>query len=200
MTGPVRRREPPPVAETITLLRRDHVSFALLLSALLRQAERAENGKPPSVELVKLILIYFRDYLRKIHHPKEEMVYNLLAACAPEQAAKCHHTIAEHRALADRLQPLELAVSTLNPHDRDSLSGFAAEARGFVEDEDRHITEEEGHLYPSAVHRLSAADWVRIDALTANDATPVFGEDAARPFNTLKDEILALEATLAHLQ
>ena len=188
------------MAETITLLRRDHVSFALLLSALLRQAERAENGKPPSVELVKLILIYFRDYLRKIHHPKEEMLYNLLAACAPEQAAKCHSAIAEHRALTDRLRPLEMAIAALSPHEKDSLQGFAAEARSFIEDEDRHINEEEGHLYPSAVHRLSVADWERIDTLTANDATPVFGEDAVRPFNTLKDEILALEATLAHLQ
>jgi hypothetical protein len=47
---------------TIPLLRRDHVNFGLLLNVLERQIEGATETGIQSAEIVKLILVYFRDY------------------------------------------------------------------------------------------------------------------------------------------
>ena len=184
---------------TIPLLRRDHVNFSMLLNALERQIATAEEGKIQSLELVKMILLYFRDYPRKVHHPKEDLIYSTLIAHMPKDVSNVFHVIQDHRELTERLETLEEALSALDPGRPESVDTFCHQARRFIEKEREHMTLEEGHLYPSAVHRLTPEEWAGIDHFMANEKDSLFGDSVAGPYEKLREAILAMDEMMRPL-
>ncbi len=184
---------------TIPLLRRDHVNFSMLLNALERQIDTAEEGKIQSPELVKMILLYFRDYPRKVHHPKEDLIYSTLIQHMPNDASNMFHVIQDHRELAERLEAIDHSLKDIDLARPASLDLFCSHARRFIEKEREHMTLEEGHLYPSAVHRLTSEEWAGIDRFMANEKDPLFGDAIAGPYEKLRESILALDEMMRPL-
>ena len=184
------------MATTIPLLRRDHVNFTLVLGALERQVELAEAGREASTDLVKLILKYFKGYPRKIHHPKEDLIYGALFQHMSGRASNLFHVIQDHRDLSACLDTLEQTTAELKTDDFESVDKFCQAARRFIKKEFEHISLEEGNLYPDAVHLLTDEEWARIDGVTADDTDPLFGAVVAGPFEELKDAILLLDKRL----
>lgn len=188
------------MSATLPLLRRDHVNFVRLLETFERQLDAAENGGPYSIELTKMILTYFRGYPRKVHHPKEDLIYSALVLEMPDNASNVFHVIQDHRELAERLEAVEQSLSHLDPVSEASVGIFCHQARRFIEKERQHIALEEGHLYPSAARRLTPKEWAGIDRFMADEMDPLFGDAVAGPYEKLKNAILALDETIRTLQ
>ena len=185
---------------TMRLLRRDHANFTLMLSVLERQSHITDSGKTPSLELIKLVLLYLRDYPRKVHHPKEDLIYGALALHMRGDAEAVFNVIQEHRALAERLEPLEQAVAAFDAGCPASVAIFRLQELRFIEKQRQHMALEEALLYPAAIQRLTAEEWARIDGFMANEQDPLFGDEVSAPYEKLREAILDLDERLRPLQ
>ncbi len=188
------------MSATIPLLRRDHVNFTLVLNALSRQVEVADAGHEPSISLIKLILKYFKDYPRKVHHPKEDLIYGALIRNMPDHAANVFHALQDHREMTTYLESLEESVQVFSSADPASVKNLCYQALRFIDHEHEHMRLEEGYLFPDAVHRLADEEWRLIDLEMANAKDPLFGDTVASPYECLKDAIVSLDKTLKPLQ
>ena len=188
----------------IPILQSDHVNFASLLNVLERQINVAEDSGIPSVELIKLVLAYFRDYPRKVHHPKEDLIYGALLPHLQNQASSLFNVIQDHRELSERIETLEQslwAVDSGSPASlAESLELFCNQARRFIDKEREHMAMEEGHLYPSAVQHLSPEEWAGIDKFMANEKDLLFSGPDSSQYKKLRDEISALDNIISRLQ
>jgi hemerythrin-like domain-containing protein len=187
------------MAATIPLLRSDHVNFARLLNTLEHQVEIAEIGGAVSNALISMMFIYFREYPQKVHHPKEDLIYNALILHLPDMAANVFHIIREHEQLSEYLESVEQSFRAYNPDSPDSVQIFCYQARRFIAKEREHMALEESHLYPMAVHRLTSEQWSGIDRFMANERDPLFGDTVAAPYQKLAAGIISLDETLRPL-
>lgn len=185
---------------TIELLQRDHVNFARLLNVFERQVDLAPAAGGPSIELVRLILLYFREYPRKVHHPKENLIYSALLLHRPKEAELIFDVIANHRDLSERMEVVERAVDALAKDKPASVDIFCHLARKFIAGERAHMTEEETHLYPAALRLLTAQEWNGVDHYMGNAADPLFGDTVTGPFEKLRDTIFEINRALCAVQ
>jgi len=185
---------------TIDLLQRDHVNFARLLNVLERQIDIALTTGQPSIELVKLIFLYFREYARQVHHPKENLIYSALLLHKPKDAEQIFDVVANHRDLSERMEAVERAVDGFHIGTPASITIFCHLARKFIEDERAHIIDEETWLYPTAARVLNAEEWNGIDHFMGNADDPLFGDAIASPFEKLRATIFEIDATLSKVQ
>ncbi len=188
------------MASTIPLLRKDHINFQLLLNVLEHQLSLVDGEGAPNTALLKMILAYFRDYPRKVHHPKEDLIYSELLLRMPEKSEVMFHAIQDHRELSEHLEAVEQALEAVDPNSPGSLETLGFHLRALITREREHMTLEEAHLYPCAVHRLTPEQWEKIDRYMANDADPLFGDAVAAPYERLKDAILSLDKVLRSLE
>jgi hemerythrin-like domain-containing protein len=111
----------------------------------------------------------------------------------PNGASNLFHVIQDHRELSERLETLEQSLGALDPGSPASVEIFCHQAHRFIAAEREHMTLEEGHLYPSAVHRLTPEEWSEIDRFMANEMDPLFGDAVASPYEKLKGAIVELD-------
>jgi hemerythrin-like domain-containing protein len=182
--------------KTLSLLRSDHRNFARVLAVLERQIRDAKDGRPVATPLISMILTYFREYPRKVHHPKEDLIYSALALRAPDEAATAFHALQDHRDLFDRLEPMEQAVRTLDDESGAGLEIFCHQAHMFIEKQRQHMALEEAQLFPRAAALLSANDWSVIDRFMASDEDLVFGVATSAPFDKLRAAIEEIDHIL----
>lgn len=175
---------------SIPLLRRDHVNFNLILNALENQVMLAENGGVVSAPLFKMAVRYFRDYPRRFHHPKEDLIYGKLLPHLNHGTESVFHVIQDHRELGEHLATLEGALRTYDPDDQMSVDRLCDAARAFVHHEREHMSREEGHLYPAAVRLITPEEWDMIETELEQEDDPTFNAEAVAALDHLIAEVL----------
>ena len=70
--------------DIIESLRRDHVNMLTLLNVLDSQIQMFAQGRSPDYEIIEGILHYCRNYPDIEHHPKEDLVFNMMRERTPE--------------------------------------------------------------------------------------------------------------------
>lgn len=184
-------------AITLALLRTDHKNMARVLAVLEHQIRDAQSDRPIALPLIKMIFTYFREYPRKVHHPKEDLIYSALALRAPADVANsAFHALADHRDLLDRMDPLDQAVRFLDDDSPSALEIFGYQARQFIEQQRRHMMLEETQLFPRAAELLTEADWSVIDRYLADDHDLAFGLEPSGPYEKLRGAIMDLDKIL----
>jgi len=160
-------------AISISILRRDHINFSVLLNALERQIEAAESRRPFSMPLFKAAIRYFRDYPRRVHHPKEDLIYGALVRHHRHDTRNVFHVLEDHREMEANLTAMGAKLREIDVKDIGQIDSFCEAAKEFIKAERNHMELEEGHLYPMAVHLISPEEWMEIDTQfeNENDAT-----------------------------
>jgi len=175
----------------ISELRKDHVNFCLMLNMLERQVDGVEfEHKPASLKLIQLGLKYFRNYPRKLHHPKEDAIYGLLIRKHLRKPELIYNAIEDHSDLRDLLKNLSEQAEALDIQSGETVTAFCENIRTFVARERNHISLEEGHLYPTAVQVLSPEDWKSISDTFGGETDPLFGDEIAAQFDQLIAAVL----------
>lgn len=173
-------------------LRRDHRNMAKILAIVEGQARLLREGRIADLDLVERAMDYSLSYPDLCHHPKEDLVFERVAARDPSARASVDRLVAEHRELATLTRRLaevvhQVALDEQVPRDR-----LVAAAESYVELTRRHIREEEAELFPLAERRLSAADWDEIDAAAAKRPDPLFGGGIEERYLALHQRIMQL--------
>ena len=137
----------------------EHKRIRRLLDLLEEQTVVIEEAGEPDYELIKEILDYFLIYPDLCHHPRENLVLEKLRARAPDAAREVGALDAEHEGLSRQFHDFSHAVMNLMLEVEVPREALVRLARAFVDDERRHMEEEERVFFPAALRHLTDEDW-----------------------------------------
>lgn len=151
------------MAGIIEQLLKEHRQIETLLGVLEREFDIFARGERPDYELVQSAIEFFRGYPDACHHPKEDLMFEVLKEREPAAAVRVGDLAAEHRDEARRLDRVARAVERVLADDEVPRQAIDDIVRAFVANERRHIAMEEEVFFPAAAAALGPADWRRIE-------------------------------------
>jgi hemerythrin-like domain-containing protein len=177
----------------IEVLREEHRNIEKLLAVLEQELVVFDRRERPDYETLQAVVDYFADYPARCHHPKEDMIVDLLATRDPAAARAVGDIHGDHRQEAERLARLAHTLESVRTGGELPRQAVDEVVRGFIAHERRHIDLEERALFPAALTGLRPADWARIDARMSDARDPLFNGTVERKFRALADKILQWE-------
>jgi hemerythrin-like domain-containing protein len=178
-------------------LLREHRNMECLLQVLEQELSVFDHGDRPDYEVVRGVIAYFKDYPASFHHPRENLIVEKLQARDPEAAARIGNLEAEHRAGAERLRRVAEAVEGVLMDQEVLRLAVHDIIRDFINHERQHMAMEESLVFPVALDALRSADWAEVALKLADSSDPFCALGFQHKFNTLRRDILKMEAEAA---
>ncbi|MDH3231056.1 MAG: hemerythrin domain-containing protein [Alphaproteobacteria bacterium] len=177
------------MSEALRQLNKEHADFSRLLDLLDRQLAVFAAGDRPDYDLVRAVIDYCLDYPDAVHHPKEDLIYQVLKSRDAELARVVGDLEEEHRQIGVMTGELAEAMRQVLAEelvDRQSVHDLT---RKFVHLYRHHIAREEDRVFPAAEQVLSQEDWAEIDARLELRDDPLFGDAVVDRFRALRANI-----------
>lgn len=175
--------------DTLFLLRLEHGNLSNLLGLVEEQVAAAEAGVRMDEELLRETSEYFLDYPDRCHHPKEDLVYELLSARSPSSCTDLRDLIGDHRQLHELAEAFASAVHRLHeepqagePSPREVILQFTQRYR-------QHMKDEEERFFRIAEERFSEDDWASLDFAMFEQDDPLFDHVEETRFAALRERI-----------
>lgn len=178
--------------DTLFLLRLEHGNLSKLLGLIEDQIALADAGKRMDTELLQLAAEYFCDYPDRCHHPKEDLVYEMLSARHPDSCASLRDLTADHRRLHELAQAFADAVRRLREEPQSPGASPRQVILEFTQHYRQHMQLEEERFFSLAEERLSRDDWDSLDFTMFEQDDPLFDHVAESRFSALRGRIEAL--------
>jgi hemerythrin-like domain-containing protein len=178
--------------DTLSLLRLEHWNLGRLLGVIEDQVALAETGEPIDEELLRLAADYFCDYPDRCHHPKEDLVYQLLIKRDPAARAELRDLVADHRQLHELAQVFSDAVHRPPEKSRPAEPTAHEAIAQFTRHYREHMRLEEERFLRLAEERLSRDDWDLLDFTIFDQDDPLFDNATEKRFAGLRGRIAAL--------
>lgn len=180
--------------QAIRIIEDEHRSLAAVLHGLLYLVREIRlRGATPDFELLGAMLHYIDAFPEQFHHPKEDAwLFRRLRERDPASAALLDRLEAEHREGARLIRDLRDTLARYQREGEREFAAFAERLTDYATFHWLHMRAEEDEVLPRARERLSAADWVEIDAAFADNADPMLGADARDNYRQLFRRIVNL--------
>ena len=149
-------------------LRKDHQNMARLL-VYMRSSLNLVEGNSAREEFARLVdcLDFIGSYPDRVHHPREEVLYNILKSRKKEFDRISVQLDEEHWALARKTVALHRMCAELLDAEQDS-SEVSVRLNEFVDLQFKHMRYEEDTVFPLIEKSFDVADWK--EALAAKDS------------------------------
>jgi hemerythrin-like domain-containing protein len=175
------------------MLNEEHRNIARLLDVLEQELGVFDRRERPDYEIFQAIIQYFKEYPQACHHPKEDVVYQILKERNQSVAGAVGDIEAEHELEGERLTNFAKVVDDVLADQELPRQTFHAAAQDFIEHQRRHMLKEEQLLFPAALETLTADDWAKIDSRIDDRKDPMFDGETASKFQNLYATILRWE-------
>ncbi len=177
------------LASILRDLRADHRNVTLMLNLLEREIFEAGELKEPDFELMRDIMLYMTVYSDAVHHPKEDLVYAMLAEAGPEFAEGLENVESDHRDLGVLGQTLRHEIDAVLTGTAVTRDRVIEDALDYIRLVRLHMSWEEEDLFLRA-DRLAKDSTLCLDITYLDTPDPVFGSRTQLGFSNL----------LAHIQ
>jgi hemerythrin-like domain-containing protein len=177
----------------IDVLREEHRNIEKLLGVLEQELDVFDRRERPDYETLQAVVDYFAEYPARCHHPKEDMIVDVLKMRDPAAARAVGDIETDHRQEGERLRRLAHTIENVRTGGELPRQAVDDVVRDFIAHERRHIEAEERALFPAAVKVLRPADWARIDARMSDARDPLFNTTVEQKFRALAARILQWE-------
>jgi hemerythrin-like domain-containing protein len=177
----------------IDVLREEHRNIEKLLGVLEQELGVFDRRERPDYETLQAVVDYFAEYPARCHHPKEDMIVDVLKMRDPAAARAVGDIESDHRQEAERLRRLAHTIENVRSGGELPREAVDDVVRDFIAHERRHIEAEERALFPAAIKVLRPADWARIDARMSDARDPLFNGTVEQKFRALAERILQWE-------
>ncbi len=174
------------MTQAIQTLRSEHRTTARMLDLLDRQITLFEETQRPDYDLLKDIIDYFLTYPDLYHHPKENLILELLRKRNPEMAEPVGNIDKEHAEISTRLHEFAQAVVEVLMEMEISRDSFVEIARNFINEQRQHMVKEEQVFFPAALEVLSEEDWDEIDKKVSHFQDPLTATNSELKFDSLR--------------
>jgi hemerythrin-like domain-containing protein len=138
-------------------LKDEHEGIRLMLRILERVCERIEEGREADPEHLPQMLDFFRIFVDKCHHGKEEdhLFPALEAVGVPREGGPIGVMLMEHQMGRERVKAMGQAVEDGRENKPDASRRVGQESRAYISLLNQHIEKENNVLFPMADQRLS---------------------------------------------
>jgi hemerythrin-like domain-containing protein len=183
------------MSAVINALRREHANMRSVLVLIGQELEKLDRGEEPNYVLLANALYYMRKFPSLVHHPKEDLIFERLAAADEgykaevERVRKQHHDIYEFE---DWL--IELALNTPK-RGSTAASRLQDFGRQYMQTQREHSEAEERVLFPRALQVLTGKDWASVARASQEINDPLFGEHGGERYQLLYDHIMRESST-----
>ena len=149
---------------TLSIIKDEHRRLTAVVGSLEYLArDAAERGIEPEHRLLGMVLDYIEAFPNRFHHPKEELLFEMIEKRSATGKAVLDELRAEHERVNDLAAKLRDLLSRSHASEPQSLSAFAAAVATYAEFHWQHMRKEEDFVLPLAERRLPAADWQAIE-------------------------------------
>jgi hemerythrin-like domain-containing protein len=150
--------------EALHIIGDEHQSLAAILHAVRFMLKEVSAGRlAPDVPLFKAMVHYLEAYAEQRHHPKEDLVFRVLAQRTGEGAEALAELGRQHAAAPQRIAVLQKALADYVA-DPASFAGFAEAFYAYADFYRSHMILEEDVVLPLVRQHLTADDWLAVDA------------------------------------
>lgn len=176
--------------QAIQTLRSEHKTTARMLDLLDRQITLFEDAQHPDYDLLKDVIDYFLTYPDLYHHPKENLILEVLRKKDPQMAAPVGDIEKEHAEISLRLHQFAQSVVEVLMEMEISRDAFVKIARDFIDEQRQHMVKEEQVFFPAALEALSDQDWAEIDKKISHFQDPLTTKEVGPKFESLRQMLL----------
>ena len=175
------------MSDAILLLRLEHGNMARLLDWVDDQVRLLETGAAANHSLLNQAMYYLQNYPDQCHHPKEDLVFEMMARRDPEATSTVGDLTMEHKKITD------LTIQVATTVTRAGTTGADQELREALRELTmeyrRHMEKEETVFFPRALEVLNRSDWASIDFELFDRDDPLFDHSREQHFRELRESI-----------
>ncbi len=169
--------------EALRIITEEHQNLWRIAATLELLANEIGEGKPIEDDFFTVLFDYLDKYVDGSHHGKEDAhFFPLLRERSPEAAAVLDRLEADHRHGTESVRELRASMARATQGDAQGRASFVAHLRSYAVLLKDHIRTEEKDVMALARKSFTEADWTHINAVFANNADPLFGEQAQAEF------------------
>lgn len=176
------------MSDIMRQLHTDHINVSKLLDLLEQEIEMFHNEETPDYALMLDAMRYMVNYPDLVHHPAEDLIFEKLKRRDPDTGADVDRLTAEHQVLADRSAQFLESLRYIE-NETTMVSREAVEAQGvdYISLLRKHMSKEEGQVFPRVHQVLIDDDWQQIGAALKKQEDPVFGKIVTTEYRALYD-------------
>ncbi|MBP9907807.1 MAG: hemerythrin domain-containing protein [Rubrivivax sp.] len=180
-----------PAAELPDIIRAlgdEHRYQARLLNVLERQVGLLNQRQVPDYEVMHGVMRYMTQFPDRLHHPKEDLVFEKLVQRDPGAEARVRELLHAHETIIEKGQQLLEAIEHCRKGDAQADPNVLRKAsHAYIGSLRRHMDIEHLHMFPRAQQVLTAADWAEVDARMKPILDPVFEVEPEGDFKALRN-------------
>ncbi len=161
----------------IDVLQREHVSMRELLS---RVQDQIDSKGATDYDLLREVMQYCEIYPGAYHHPKEDLIFNLLLQEAPEETAALEDLTAEHMIMAAAASDTARVIEQAAEGDAAAQEAMPQKIAAYLRFYRIHMSREEREFFPLALEVLSPEQWLMLESQVVDPTDPLYAERSAR--------------------
>ncbi len=175
----------------IDTLYSEHRYINALLDTLERQANRLVPGKIADYPLMLDIVDYLTHYPGRYHHPREDMLFDMLWKRDKSFHKHVDRLNREHETLKTFNDALFEQLTGIASGRRVDASELRASLQRYIDGYRKHMDFESGEIFPRSSGKLSAKDLKTLEEKTRYLDDPIFGSDVENQYRRLARNLQA---------
>ncbi len=173
------------MSDVMSQLHEDHRNAARLLDLLEEQIGKIQQAGRADFEVMMDIMEYMTRYPDMHHHPTEDLVFERLVRRDAGTRAAVEDLLHEHKLLAEKGSTFHRALSEVVDGALVARDPLEQQGRDYIELLRRHMSKEEGQVFPLAKQRLRDEDWNAVEQAMGSMQDPLFGEALDEEYRAL---------------
>lgn len=157
------------MVDPIAVWHSDHVRFSRLLDMLEAEIARFHAGESPDYDRMHDIVQWLREYSDTLHHPREDVAFERMAAHDPTLRLQISRLQQEHRVIAHAGEALLELLDGAAGGSTLPRAEIEAAAATYLVYYRNHMATEEREMLPRAAKLLGDADWQAVAAAVPED-------------------------------
>lgn len=173
----------------IERIRREHGYMVRLLAILREKLSLLKQEKEINYSLVKEIVDYLTDHSEKVHHPKEDILYQYYLKHYGDQQ-DIVNLEEEHIRLSEKSHAFLAVIEMILQDAVVPQNIFMEQLEDFLKAQKSHLEMEEHSVLPLISKQFSTQDWQTVEQLwLVVEDDPVFGDTIAEQYKQLAQRV-----------
>ena len=159
------------------------------MDLLENQVRLLEDNGSANLQLIKDIVEYIMNYPDLYHHPREDLVFELLRHKDKEIGPVIDHLLGEHKVLTEAAINLSGMFGNIKANDKKQIRMLSDMLQKYINLSRSHMGIEESKLFPRAKQALTGEDWADIEKGIDFKDDPLFGKVIYKQYQHIYDSI-----------
>jgi hemerythrin-like domain-containing protein len=171
-------------------LHNEHKYMTKLLNVMAEQLTMIDVGQIPDFKLMHEVMHYLDTYSDKEHHPREDVIYRVLAERDPASRSEVDSLLIEHETTHKKTESLLNALAEAREQPSFELAEkLRFRCEDYISTLNNHMDLEESQVFPKIREVLCDEDWAGIINTIQPKRDPLFGKEVEKHYQDLFDAI-----------